>query len=99
MVQNVIFCNFRGSEFLFLVNLSNFQVPNLPNIQSSESLKLPRMTFLDHLNLTKLGFTENLTGGKIIKCQQSQTLTSHFESFWTIVDLALFESIFWVLFI
>ena len=29
--KNVIFDNFRGSEFWFLVNLSNFQVPNLPN--------------------------------------------------------------------
>ena len=36
----------------------------------------------------------NLSGGKIIKCQQSQALTSHFESFWSIIDLALF----WVLY-
>ena len=43
------------------------------------------MTFLDHLNLPKLDFTQNRSGGKIIKYQQSQALTSHFESFWSIV--------------
>ena len=43
------------------------------------------MTFLDRLNLPKLDFTQNLSGGKIIKFQQSQALTSHFESFWSIV--------------
>ena len=31
--KNVIFGNFRGSEFWFLVNLSNFQVPNLPKFK------------------------------------------------------------------
>ena len=33
--KNVVFGNFRGSGFWFLVNLSKFQVPNLPkfNVQ------------------------------------------------------------------
>ena len=44
------------------------------------------MTFLDRLNLTKCDFTQNWRGGKIIKFQQSQALTSHFESFWSIVN-------------
>ena len=57
------------------------------------------MTFLDCLNLPNFDFTQKHSGGKTIQFQQSQALTSHFESFWTIVDLALFESIFWVLFI
>ena len=39
------------------------------------------MTFLDCLNSPKFDFTQNLSGGKIIKFQQSQALTSHFESF------------------
>ena len=43
------------------------------------------MTFLDRLNLPKSNFTQNWSGGKIIKFQQSQALTSHFESFWSIV--------------
>ena len=43
------------------------------------------MTFLDRLNLPKLDFPQNCSGGKIIKFQQSQALTSHFESFWSIV--------------
>ena len=53
---NVIFGNFRGSEFWFLVNLSNFQVLNLPKIQSSDSMKLAKMTLLDRLNLPKFHF-------------------------------------------
>ena len=31
--NNAIFGNFRASEFWFLVNLSNFQVPNLPKFK------------------------------------------------------------------
>ena len=31
--KNVVFGNVRGSEFWFLVNLSNFQVPNLPKFK------------------------------------------------------------------
>ena len=34
--KNVVFGNFRGSEFWFLVNLSNFQVPNLPKFNVSK---------------------------------------------------------------
>ena len=44
------------SNFDILVNVSHFQVPNLPKLQSSESLKLPKMTFLDRLNAPKLDF-------------------------------------------
>ena len=44
------------------------------------------MTFLDRLNSPKFDFTQNRSGGKIIKFQQIQALTSHFESFWSIVD-------------
>ena len=43
------------------------------------------MTVLDHLYLSKFDFTQNRIGGKIIKYQQSQALTSHFESYWSIV--------------
>ena len=53
---NVIFGNFRGFEFWFLVNLSNFQVPNLPKFKF-RVLKLPKMTFLDRLNSPKFDFT------------------------------------------
>jgi len=44
------------------------------------------MTFMDRLNSSKFDFTQNLSGGKMIKLQQNQALTSHFESFWSIVD-------------
>ena len=43
------------------------------------------MTFLDRLNSLKFDFTQNRSGGKNIKFQQSPALTSHFESFWSIV--------------
>ena len=54
--------------------------------QNSEPLKWPKMTFLDYLNSPKSNFTQNWSGSKIIKFQQSKALTSHFESFWSIVD-------------
>ena len=38
------------------------------------------MTFFDCLNLPKFDFTQNQSGGKMIQFQQSQALTSHFES-------------------
>ena len=47
--------------------------------------KIAKMTFLNRLNLPKFSFTENQRCSKIIKFQQSQALTLHFESFWTIV--------------
>ena len=43
------------------------------------------MTFLNRLNSAKLDFTQNRSGNKITKYQQSQALTLHFESFWSIV--------------
>ena len=43
------------------------------------------MTFMDRLNAPKFDFTKNWSGGKIIKPQQSQASTSHFQSFWSIV--------------
>ena len=58
--------------------------PKFTKIQSSESQKLPKLTFLDCLNSQKFDFTQNLSTGKMI-FQQSQALTSHFESFWSIV--------------
>ena len=55
--KNANLDNVRGSQFWSLVNLCNFQVPNLPKFQGSESLKLPKMTFLDCLNSPKCNFT------------------------------------------
>ena len=44
------------------------------------------MTIWNRLNMPKFNFTLNLSDGSIIKFQQSQALTSHFESFWSIVS-------------
>ena len=49
------------------------------------------MTFLDRLNPPKFVFMYYLSGDKMIKFQQSQVLTSHFESFWSIVQLLFFK--------
>ena len=46
---------------------------------------MPKMIFLDRLNSPKFDFMQNWSDGKIVKLQQSQALTSHFESFWSIV--------------
>ena len=81
--------NSNGPKMLFLAILEvlNFDFskfeqlssPRFTKIQSSESPKLPKMTF------TKIWFHVFLSGSKMIKYQQSQALTSHFESFWSIV--------------
>ena len=43
------------------------------------------MKFFDRLNWPKFDFMQTQSGGKSIKFQQSQALTSHFESFQSIV--------------
>ena len=44
------------------------------------------MIFLDRLNSPKFDFMQNKSGGKMMKFQHSQALTSHFESFLSIVQ-------------
>ena len=68
-----------------MILVSNFQVLDLQKIQSSESLKWPKITFSDRLNSPKFDFTKNLSGSEMIKLQLSQAFTSHFENFWSIV--------------
>ena len=63
----------------------HFSSAKVTKIQSSESLKLPKMSFLDRLNSPKMDFTQIMSAGKIVKFRHSQNLTSHFESFWSIV--------------
>ena len=82
--KNVNFDNFTGSEFDFS-KFEQLSSPKFTKIQNSESLKLPKMTFIDRLSSPKLDITQNRSGGKMIKFQQSQALTSHFERFWSIV--------------
>ena len=71
--------NFDFGQFEQLSSLK------ITKIQTPESLKLLKMTFLDCLNSPKFDFTQNWSGCKMIKFRQSQALTSHFESFWSIV--------------
>ena len=80
-------------SFLAILEVLNFDFrkfeqlssPKFTKIQSSESLELPNRTFLDRLNSPKLDFTQNRSGSKRIKFWHCQALTSHFESFWSIV--------------
>ena len=53
------------------------------------------MTFFDCLNSPKFDFTQSQSSGKIVKFQQSQALTSHFESFWSIVHRGPVLKGFW----
>ena len=53
------------------------------------------MTFLNRLNSPKCDFTQNWSGSKIIKFQQSQALTSYFESFWSYTKSSIPHQSFW----
>ena len=52
--------------------------------QNSEPLTLPKMTFLKCFN-SPFNFKQKWSGSRIIQFWQTQALTSHFESFWSIV--------------
>ena len=65
----------------------DLKVAQIYQNQNSEPLTLSKMIFLDRLNSPKFDFTQNLSSGKIIEFQQSQALTSHFESFLEHSDL------------
>ena len=87
-IQTFQKCHFWPFQRFWMLNFGKFWTWKLLKLiknQNSETLKLPKMTFLECLNAPKLDFTQNQSGGKIIKFQQSQALTSHFESFWSIV--------------
>ena len=48
---------------------------------------MSELTYLDRLNSPKFDFAYNQRGGRMIKFKPIQALTSHFESFWSIVTL------------
>ena len=72
---------------LAILEVKNFDFCQFEQLSSPKFkvLKWPKMTFLDRLNWPKYDFTQNQSDSKIIKCQQSQALTSHFECIWSIV--------------
>ena len=70
---------------MILSKFEHFSSAKFTKIQISKSLKLPKITFLDCLNSPKFDFKQNLSGSKMIKFRQSQALTSHFKSFWSLV--------------
>ena len=55
--------------------------------------KIAKNDIFGLFEFVKIDFSQNQRGGKIIYFQQSQALTSHFESFWSIV-LVRFEDFF-----
>ena len=83
--KNVIFGNFRDSELWTLVNLGLESCSNWQKLKFRVS-KIAKNDIFGPSEITKIGiFTQNRIGSKIIKFQQSQALTSHFENFWSIV--------------
>ena len=82
--KNVIFGNFRDLE---LWNLVNLWLESCSNLLKSKFLtsKIAKNDIFGLFEFVKIDFSQNQRGGKIIYFQQSQALTSHFESFWSIV--------------
>ena len=70
--------NFDFSKF------EQLSSPKFTKIQSSES-KIAKNDIFGPFWFTKIWFHIIWSGGKMINFQQSQALTSHFESFWSIV--------------
>ena len=91
--KKVIFGNFRDTETWNLVNLLIESCSILLKSKFRTSY-IAKITFSGRLNSPKFDFTSNLSGGKMIKFQQSQALTSHFQSFWSIVNFWLMWQLF-----
>ena len=87
--------NSKGQKVSFLAllevlkfNFSKFEQFFKAQIYQNSKFSIfknAKMTFLDRLNSQKFDFTQNWNGCESIKYQQSPALTSHFESFWSIV--------------
>ena len=77
--KNVICGNSRGSESWFLVNLSTFQDPNFPKFKVL-SLQNCQIWHFEPFEFAKNSISCKI--GVAVIFQQSQALTSHFESFW-----------------
>ena len=70
--------NFDCSKF------EQLSSPKFTKFQSSES-KIAKKDIFGLFEFAKIWFYTNWSGGEINKFPQSQALTSHFESFWSIV--------------
>ena len=73
-------------EFLYIWAI---EIAEIYKNLNSEPLKLEKKTIFELPNLWKLISRKSLSSSKIIKFQQSEALTSHFESFWSIVRWVL----------
>ena len=64
--------------------MAKFGLESCSNLLKSK-FSTSRLPKNDIFGPFEIDFTQNRRGGKIIKFQQSQALTSHFECFWIIV--------------
>ena len=73
-------------NFEFLVNLGLESCSNLlkSNFRTS---KIAKNDVFGPFEITKFDFTKIRSGCRIIKFRQSQAITSHFESYWSIVNV------------
>ena len=88
----VIFGNFRDFEFL-----ENMGLESCTNLLKSKfrTSNIVKINILDCFNSPKLDFAQNWSQGKMIKFAHHASLTSHFDSFWSIVHVK--ERFEWIL--
>ena len=82
--KNVILAILEGLNFGF----SKFEQLSSPKCTKTKIQNIKncqKIILLNRLNSPKFAFMQNLSGGKMIKFQQNQVLTSHFESFCSIL--------------
>ena len=80
--KNVISGNFGDSELWILVNLRLESCSNLLKSKFRTS-KIVKINIFGLFEFPKMWFHVKKSGSKMIKFQQSQAFTSHFESLWS----------------
>ena len=86
--KNVILGNFGHSELRLLKNLGPENWSNLLKSKFRTS-KIGKNNIFGLFEFTKIGFHAKSEWQQNYQIQQSQALTSHFESFWSIVHVLL----------
>ena len=83
-VQKCHFGNFRDSELWIWENLGFESCSNVLKIKIHTS-KMAKNDIFGPFEFAEIWFHVKSDGGKVIKLHQSQALTSHFQSVWSIV--------------
>ena len=80
-------------SFLTILDVLNFDLSKFEQFSSPKYTKnskfrvseIAKNDIFDPFEFPKISFHVNISRGKMIKFQQCHALTSHFESFWSIV--------------